>query len=76
MEIKTNISQNLNLQTKKENNLNRHYDLTEEDKEINFKFEFNNEDWSFSKEKMPVKILPAKKVLVFQKENKNIMVSK
>ena len=49
-------------------------DLTEEDKEINFKFEFNNEDQSFSKEKkMPVKILPAKKVLVFQKENKNIM---
>ena len=60
---------------KGKNNLNIGIDdLTEEDKEINFKFEFNNEDQSFSIEKkIPVKILPAKKVLVFQKENKNIM---
>ena len=77
VEIKTKyFAKSNNYKIKKgKNNLNIGIDdLTEEDKEINFKFEFNNEDQSFSKEKkMPVKILPAKKVLVFQKENKNIM---
>ena len=48
--------------------------LTEEDKEIIFNFKFNNEKQLFSKEiKVPVRVLPAKKVLVFQKENENIM---
>jgi len=77
VEIKTKYfakSNNFNIKKGKNNISIGIDDLTEEDKEINFKFEFDNEDQSFSKEKkMPVKILPAKKVLVFQKENKNIM---
>ena len=78
MEIKTKyFAKSNNYKIKKgKNNLNIDIDdLTEEDKEINFKFEFNNEDQSFSKEKkMPVKILPAKKVLVFKKKIKILWI--
>ena len=77
VEIKTKylVKSNNYKITKGKNKLNIDIDnLTEEDKVINFKFEFNDGNHLFSKEKkMPVKILPAKKVLVFQKENKDIM---
>ena len=54
VEIKTKyFTKSNNYKIKKgKNNLNIGIDdLTEQDKEINFKFEFNNEDQSFSKEK-------------------------
>jgi len=77
VEIKTkNFAKSDNYKIKKgKNNLSIDIDgLAEEDKEIKFNFKFNNQDQSFSEEKkITVKILPAKKVLVFQKENKDIM---
>ena len=77
VEIKTkNFAKSDNYKIEKgKNNLSIDIDgLAVEDKEIKFNFKFNNQDQSFSEEKkITVKILPAKKVLVFQKENKDIM---
>lgn len=60
---------------KGKNNLNIDLgSLTKEDKEVVFNFEINDENYTFSKEmRVPVRVLPSKKVLVFQKENTDII---